>query len=109
MILPDVILYQVDNLKLRNHLLNETALTNIVNLGNDVFAKVTRPSCILLFCRGQKDGLASVANLSRINGNGKTQVLSAAPNFPKINQSAIRDIPGLLFVTENLGVNPILS
>jgi len=109
MILPDVILYQVDNLKLRNHLLNETALTNIVNLGNDVFAKVTRPSCILLFCRGQKDGLASVANLSRIKGNGKTQALSAAQTFPKINQSAIRDIPGLLFVTENLEHYSLLS
>ncbi len=109
MILPDVILYQVDNLKLRNHLLNETALTNIVNLGNDVFAKVTRPSCILLFWRGQKEGLASVANLSRINGNGKGEALGAAPNFAKIKQSAIRDIPGLLFVTENLEHYSLLS
>src|SRR5260370_37050449 len=48
MILPDVILYQTDNQKLREYLIDEFKLQRIVNMG-DVFKKVTRPACILTF------------------------------------------------------------
>ena len=109
MILPDVVLYQVDNFKLRDRLLNETALLNIINLGNDVFAKVTRPSCILVLCKGAKAKLSSVANLTRVKGSGKAEALGESLGFGEIQQTAIQNIPGLLFVTENLNHYSLLS
>jgi type I restriction-modification system DNA methylase subunit len=47
MILPDVILYQQDNEKLRNVILSSSEVQYLLNLG-DVFQKVTRPACILI-------------------------------------------------------------
>ena len=47
MILPDVILYQIDNQKLREYILDRFNIHEIINMG-DIFKKVTRPSCILI-------------------------------------------------------------
>jgi type I restriction-modification system DNA methylase subunit len=51
MIVPDVMLYQVDNLRLRELLLEKFRLAVAVNLGDRVFARVTRPSCIFVVQR----------------------------------------------------------
>ena len=52
MILPDVILYQRDNTKLREFILTHFRIQVLMNLG-DVFEKVVRPACILILSRSQ--------------------------------------------------------
>jgi hypothetical protein len=47
-ILPDVILYQIDNFKLRKYILNNFRINRLLNMG-DVFEKVVRPASILTF------------------------------------------------------------
>ncbi|MBN2250687.1 MAG: N-6 DNA methylase, partial [Candidatus Altiarchaeota archaeon] len=65
MILPDVLLYQTDNRKLREFLLNNFKIINILNIGN-VFDKVTRPSCILILEQGRSpEQIVKVLDLSK--------------------------------------------
>ena len=54
MIVPDVILYQKDNEKLRKTILDNIDLSKIVNLGDNVFEDVTRPSCITVLSKTSK-------------------------------------------------------
>jgi len=46
-IIPDVLLYQKDNLKIREKILKNMTINSIINLGNNVFENVNRPSCII--------------------------------------------------------------
>lgn len=102
MILPDVILYQQDNEKLRLHLLRSLKLQSVLNLGN-VFEKVTRPACIVV---GQKgDNAAQVTQIldcshaKKIDKPGK---ITDVASFVSIKQSQFDDIPGKLFITSGL-------
>ena len=49
MIIPDVILYQKDNSKLRERILKETHLNIALNVGDGIFEDVARPSAILIY------------------------------------------------------------
>ncbi|MBK8636310.1 MAG: N-6 DNA methylase [Saprospiraceae bacterium] len=53
-IIPDVILYQIDNIKLREKILANYQLLIIVNLGDNIFEDVARPSCILQLVKSAK-------------------------------------------------------
>src|SRR5699024_3189626 len=46
-IIPDVLLYQVDNIKLRKKILSNYQLLVAINLGDNIFEDVARPSCII--------------------------------------------------------------
>lgn len=50
LILPDVVLYQSDNSKLRKKLVEKFNIISVLNMGN-VFKKVIRPSAILVFSK----------------------------------------------------------
>jgi adenine-specific DNA methylase len=50
MILPDVLLYQKDNAKLREFILKYFKIDVLLNMSN-VFEKVTRPASIIIFQR----------------------------------------------------------
>jgi hypothetical protein len=101
MILPDVVLYQNDNIKLRNYIIKNFQLQTIVNIG-DVFSKVTRPACILVF---RKDKVLhqpiSILDISR-QRNNKSGLLFNSGLYSQIYQNDFLSLPGLLFVTENI-------
>jgi hypothetical protein len=102
MILPDVILYQTDNQKLREYLLAHFRLHRIVNMG-DVFKKVTRPACVVIFEHGRADKQTiGVTDISHAPKSEKPSDLENDANMTKLAQNKIRAIPGSLFVTSNV-------
>ena len=102
MILPDVILYQTDNQKLREYLIDEFKLQRIVNMG-DVFKKVTRPACIVTFESGRAaKQTVGVADLSQVPKSEKPVDLENESHLTKLAQDRLKGIPGSLFVTANV-------
>jgi len=103
MILPDVVLYQTDNQKLRDYLLGNFKIHFILNMG-DVFKKVTRPSCIIV-CESGRSGKQKIecADLSKIPKLAKSVEIHNESMFVSIAQDKLTEVPGSLFVTSNLG------
>ncbi len=99
MILPDVILYQKDNLKLRDYLLKTFNLKNVVNLGNGVFEGVNRPSCIVIFekpkTRNNKTAIADI-----VAPENKETLLNTTDSFQEIKQTTFSTIPASMFITK---------
>jgi hypothetical protein len=102
MILPDVLLYQKDNAKLREFILKHFEISVSLNMGN-VFEKVTRPASIIIF---QQDIPAKhrmrTANLSDLSKLEKEARLVNELHFEHILQQSLSEIPSTLFITENL-------
>ena len=103
MIIPDVLLYQVDNIKLREFIIRNTNIKAILNLG-DVFKKVVRPTCILIF---EKNDIKSrnkiiTIDLSSVKKGEKNQNLLKKNNYQSIIQNDLLELPGFLFVTNNI-------
>jgi hypothetical protein len=102
MILPDVILYQTDNEKLREFILSQFKIHCILNMG-DVFHKVTRPACILVLQRGQSPKqVIETADLCEVPKPDKPTEVWNESRFVSLAQGKIRDVPGSLFITSNL-------
>ena len=100
MILPDVILYQKDNYKLRDYLLNNFNLRNIINLGN-VFKNVNRPACILIFDKSKtKNNRTSVADLCLIKE--KDKVINLSESYSEIKQKSFLRIPSEMLITKSV-------
>jgi type I restriction-modification system DNA methylase subunit len=100
MILPDVFLYQVDNAKLRFHVLSEYQIQSVLNMGN-VFEKVTRPSSILITKKSSPKNSIKIQNLAGLPPEQKSLFLHDRTKFTIISQSSLLDIPNFLFITEN--------
>jgi adenine-specific DNA-methyltransferase len=102
MILPDVLLYQTGNLKLREFLLDKTTINSLLNLGN-VFDKVTRPTCIILFTNTKpiKSSKILTIDLSDKKKEIKQKEIFKKENFKTISQSKIKSDYGSLFLTSN--------
>jgi hypothetical protein len=99
MILPDVVLYQIDNQKLREYLIDSFAIRRVLNMG-DVFHKVTRPASILVFERtSARDGTIEVADLSKFAKPDKPLQIANESNFIQLRQRKLRDLPGVAFIT----------
>lgn len=102
MILPDVIMYQTDNQKLREFILSSFKIHRILNMG-DVFKKVTRPACILTFEAGKPHKqVIEVADFSQVSKPDKAAEMGNSSRFVNIAQAKIRDVPGSLFLTANV-------
>ena len=109
MILPDVVLYQTDNQKLREFILDQFKINHISNMG-DVFQKVTRPACILLFQSGQiSKQIINVADFSAITKNTKASLMADQSRFMTVTHAQIREVPGSLFLTGNISNYSIWS
>ena len=54
-IIPDVLLYQLDNEKLRSKILNKFHLHTVINLGDNIFSDVARASCIVIIGNHSKN------------------------------------------------------
>ena len=101
MILPDVILYQKDNYKLRDYLLKNFNLRNIINLGNDVFENVNRPACILIFDKSKtRNNRTSVADLCLTKE--KDKIINLPENYIEIKQKSFQRIPSEMFITKSI-------
>jgi len=109
MILPDVILYQSGNIKLREYLLANYSISRIINLGNGVFVKVTRPSCIVIFHKEKDDLATKVIDCSKELSDEIGSSINNETFFESIDQDAILDIPGKLFVTNSVSDYKILE
>jgi hypothetical protein len=102
MILPDVLLYQIDNRKLREHLVDNVRIHQILNMG-DVFEEVTRPACILIFGKDKPDKQAvTVANYTDLSKQQKILEIGNQARFSTLLQREIRKTPGSLFLTARL-------
>ncbi|WP_263385953.1 Eco57I restriction-modification methylase domain-containing protein [Granulicella arctica] len=102
MILPDVLLYQSDNQKLRKVLLDRFTLTHILNMGN-VFKKVTRPACILTLSNSASPKpQVRVADLSRLPQVQKQRSMVTGSGMTLLAQKELVELPGALFVTTNI-------
>ncbi len=102
MILPDVILYQTDNQKLREFILSHFKIHRILNMGN-VFDKVTRPASVLIYESGQSPKqMINVADFSEVQKASKAADMADESRFVAIAQAKIRDVPGSLFLTTNI-------
>jgi len=102
-IVPDVILYQKDNEKLRKVILNQKHIQNIINLGDFVFEGVSRPSCIIVLS-GTQQNYIKVANTSKTKE--KEKKLS---DFIKVSKNIYNSLPSNIFPTTNLGGYIILK
>jgi type I restriction-modification system DNA methylase subunit len=102
MILPDVLFYQTDNGKLREYILDNTNVRFLLNMG-DVFEKVVRPSCIIIFSKSAPDKSNSVITLdfAKIKRDIKPTQLNLEGNCESILQTQLKKIPNYLFVTIN--------
>jgi len=99
MILPDVILYQKDNEKLRSLLLRNTKIEAILNLG-DVFDKVTRPASILVLKKSTANkNKITVADFSGLDKSNKPKAILDRHLYNSIDQKDVSTIPGELFLT----------
>jgi type I restriction-modification system DNA methylase subunit len=99
MIVPDVLLYQVDNFKLRELLLSSFRITNVVNLGDRVFFRVTRPSCIFAAqLSHSRDNKIKLLDVSQVSAPEREDTLSEsrALSSAEIKQSDIALLPGKL-------------
>jgi type I restriction-modification system DNA methylase subunit len=109
MILPDVILYQIDNQKLREFILNNFNVIIILNMGN-VFDKVTRPSSILILEQGQSPKqIVKLLDLSESYKADKPSEIWGEHNYIELTQNGLRNIPSSLFITSNISHYEILT
>jgi hypothetical protein len=70
----------------------------------DVFDKVTRPAAIIIIEQGQSaHHMVEVADLSAVSKAQKPAEIKSEFRFSRLDQAKIREVPGSLFVTSNLG------
>jgi len=109
MILPDVILYQSDNAKLRDYILKVSSIHSFLNMG-DVFDKVTRPASIIVT---QKNLVPNdkiiVSDLSKLPKAQKPAAILEPSRFTQISQDDLKSLPGRLFITSRFRHYKILN
>lgn len=109
MILPDVILYQSDNQKLRKYIVDNYGIKVVLNLG-DVFDKVNRPTCILIFESNRNiNQNIQIADMTKISKSKKSLEMSSSTQMEEIQQNNIGNTPGYLFLTSNVDKYIILD
>jgi type I restriction-modification system DNA methylase subunit len=109
MILPDVLLYQTDNYRLREFILANAKIRTIINVGN-VFDGVIRPTCILTYLKGKSDkNVVRICDLSGLKIEGKKKYLKNERHFELINQAQFLTIPNYSFITKNYNLYQLLE
>jgi adenine-specific DNA-methyltransferase len=95
-IVPDVILYQVDNEKLRDKIFKKHQLEIAFNLGDSIFTDVARPSCIILIT-SNITGFSFVGEYIARDG----EKLSSK-SLDKIETSFFEELPNKVITTKNI-------
>ncbi len=104
-IVPDVILYQTDNRKLREKLLRETHLERAINLGDGIFQDVARPSAIVICSKRQSSTARTLVGSVQKNFDDDLESLNLEP----VEQSLLLRMPNSMFPTVNLSGYALLS
>ncbi len=104
-IVPDVILYQTDNRKLREKLLRETHLERAINLGDGIFQDVARPSAIVICSKRQSRTARTMVGSVQKNFDDDLESLNLEP----VEQSLLLKMPNSIFPTVNLSGYALLS
>jgi len=101
MIVPDVLLYQVDNEKLRQYILASFSLRHSINMGN-VFHRVTRPASIIILQNKPPAGNNTiVADLSSTDTKNKPAELERAELFSTVSQDRFLQMPGSMLTARS--------
>ncbi|MEM1170486.1 MAG: TaqI-like C-terminal specificity domain-containing protein [Cyanobacteria bacterium P01_H01_bin.35] len=102
-IIPDVILYQVDNERLRTKIIQKSQLEIVINLGDGIFEDVSRPACIILMT-------SNISNLSLVGeySIGSHKKLSNHL-LTEVNTSSFLTIPNQIIATKNIDGYYILN
>ena len=96
-IIPDVILYQIDNIKLRKKILTNYQLLIVANLGDNIFEDVARPSCILQI------GNKSYKPLTKVFEYRTKDHIDINDIVPiEIETSLFSGLPNTVFATRNI-------
>ena len=96
-IIPDVLLYQLDNIKLREKILKNYQLLIVANLGDNIFEDVARPSCIIQI--GNKSSKPET-HILEYSTKDKINIDDIIPSI--ISTSLFSGLPNTLFATRNL-------
>jgi hypothetical protein len=102
-IVPDVLLYQIDNEKLRYKILSNYQLCLAVNLGDNIFEDVIRASCIVII-GGLKNNLSEVFEYRKNDGVDIEDV-----DKTLLNSSFFDALPHKIFATRNINGYSILT
>jgi hypothetical protein len=103
-IIPDVILYQVDNIKLREKILANYQLLIVANLGDNIFEDVARPSCILQI--GNKSN-KPITKVFEYRAKDNVHIDDIIPF--EIETTVFSGLPNTVFATRNIAGYKILS
>jgi hypothetical protein len=96
LLVPDVMLYQGYSQRLRETLLLKCRITHVCSIGNNVFNRVTRPCCYVVFSAGHRiDSEIAVCQW-------RTS-FSENDNEFKLQQNTLMNFPGSIIPTSNLG------
>lgn len=96
LLVPDVLLYQGYSQRLREVLLSEHRVTHVCNIGDGVFTRVTRPCCYIVFSAQHR------SNSEIAVGRWRTSASGDVLEF-KLPQRVLRDFPGSIIPTSDLG------
>lgn len=106
-VVPDAILYQSDNEKLRNLLLSGHTLKEIINIG-DAFDDVVQPCAIFVVKNSMPTTGDTVFILDTSSNKNKSVAINTeAPEI--IDNQIMRGLPGGIWPTKHLKAYPILS
>lgn len=110
MILPDVVLYQRDNSKVRKLLIEDCKLSIAVNAGK-VFEQVTRPAAVIVAKRESPapSSRIRVANTSRASFHRKASLFKAGLDYAAISTSSVLALPDLRIPTEYVDYYPLVA
>jgi len=96
LLVPDVLLYQGYSQRLREVLLSEHRVTHVCNIGDGVFTRVTRPCCYIIFSTQHRSNSEIAVSRWRASSSEDGREF-------KLPQRVLRDFPGSIIPTSNLG------
>lgn len=98
-VVPDAILYQSDNEKLRDRLTSENTLKEVVNLG-DAFDEVTQP-CAIFIVSKIKSSKASCVQVLDVSAEPNKDIALNREKTEGVESDVINSLPGKIWPTKN--------
>lgn len=96
LLVPDVLLYQGYSQPLREYLIEECHISNVCNIGDGAFTRVTRPCCYIVFSRLKNS--ATDISISK----WKTQKSTVGKTSFMLPSDSLKIFPGCIIPTNNL-------
>jgi hypothetical protein len=102
-IIPDVLLYQLDNEKLRAKIINKYHLHSVINLGDNIFVDVARASCIVIVGKTKSNTYLALDYSKTVSKEFKLD------DFSILSDGFYNDLPNKVFATRNFSGYDILK